>query len=99
MKRYPGNEVVEIFTARERATAEDTATAIDLLDHVACWIPSLPLGVLYRCRPLRGLACCGDSILGLTPQALCFRPLRGLTGRYHNPTRDARAETPLRSRY
>ena len=32
-----------------------------------------------RCRPLRGLnRYFNISILGLAPQALCFRPLRGL---------------------
>src|SRR2546421_2105287 len=35
-------------------------------------------GFVKGCRPLRGLDPYAISILGLTPQALCRRPLRGL---------------------
>jgi len=58
----------------ERAIAEDAAMAIDLLAHVACWIPSL-------CTAFARFAgsIVGDLILGLAPQALYRRPLRGLT--------------------
>ena len=36
-------------------------------------------GFVKGCRPLRGLDPCAISILGLTPQALCRRPLRSLS--------------------
>jgi hypothetical protein len=53
----------------EWAAAEDTATMINVLTHVACWIPSLPLGVLYCYRPLRGLDCLfGIRSWGLRPR-------------------------------
>ncbi|HSB26967.1 MAG TPA: hypothetical protein VLE19_03885 [Pyrinomonadaceae bacterium] len=42
--------------------------------------------VLKGCRPLRGLAKPSPPILGLTPQATCFRPLRGLNVVYDSPS-------------
>ncbi len=61
----------------ERGTTEDTATAIDLLAQVACWIPSLCTAVAH----FAGSIVVGRSILGLAPQALCFRLLSRLKNR------------------
>ena len=56
----------------------DTAER-SIFTHVEHWIPEQPLGVLYRYHPLRGLnRNLLILILGLTPQALCWRPLREL---------------------
>src|SRR5882724_11876205 len=61
----------------KRATALRIAAAIDLLARVACWTLSLASVTLSPASRARFLLLA--LILGLTPQALCFRLLRRLT--------------------
>jgi hypothetical protein len=73
----PGNQSARITKPAERAT--DLVTAFSPRTfHLR--LTTLHIGTIRgnACRPLRGLDTFAVQVLGLTPQALCCRPLRGL---------------------